>query len=484
MASSLLCTLVLVLAATTPSTGLLRPSLPPLLAKSQTSRNTMTMTMTITTVGATTSTTRRSAIAALGAPLLVGSSAALSSPSVASAVEVDKAAMDEAASLVRLGLGEYGKQNFDKAFTYYDKAVAASKGSYAPAYANRANLYILREKLKEALADYDRAVEIGARPGNEKDADRWVVLVNRATTRLAMAGSGAADAQKSVDDLNQAQVLRGKGEVLILSNRGQAYERLGDYNRAVGDYASAVALAPRDLAPFWLRYATCLFEARRDAEAVALARRLRSKFTGEAEVAVALAAMLLASGGGAIGGGEGGSASSVGGGAVGGAVGGTGFQEAAEIYRTLPPIQRQRYASEEFLTGTIRWPPRLVRAALDLSTLFAKPSPAPAAATAPAPAPATTTTTTNQADGIYALAPSPPTSAPALASAAPAPAAASSSSSSSSSGLSEEDQRELEAEKKRRLDQAVAGACEASGGEVDPTDGRCKKRVLGLGLVD
>ena len=111
---------------------------------------------------------------------------------------------------MRLGLGEYGKQNYDKAFTYYDKAVAASR-IYAPAYANRANLYILREKLKEALADYDRAVEIGARPGNEKDADRWVVLVNRATTRLAMAGSSAADAQKSVDDLNQAQVLRGKG---------------------------------------------------------------------------------------------------------------------------------------------------------------------------------------------------------------------------------------------------------------------------------
>ena len=260
-------------------------------------------------------------------------------PSMAGAATMPqgKEAIDEAASLTRLGVGEQGKQNFDKAFMYYDKALTVSK-NYAPAYVNRANIFILRQKLNEALADYDKAASISARPENEKDSERYLIYLNRATTRLALGGD---DAQASVDDLNMAQLLRGKGETIILSNRAQAYERLGDYNRAIGDYASAIALSPRDVAPFWLRYASCLFEARRDAEAIALVRRLRQKFTGEAEVGLALAAMLLAAGSpssstDALGAGFGGSSDGNNGASV------SYFTEATEIYRSLPSIQRQR----------------------------------------------------------------------------------------------------------------------------------------------
>ncbi len=56
-----------------------------------------------------------------------------------------KEAIDEAASLTRLGVAEQGKQNFDRAFMYYDKALTVSK-NYAPAYVNRANIFILRKK--------------------------------------------------------------------------------------------------------------------------------------------------------------------------------------------------------------------------------------------------------------------------------------------------------------------------------------------------
>ena len=93
-----------------------------------------------------------------------------------------KEAIDEAASLTRLGVGEQGKQNFDKAFMYYDKALTVSK-NYAPAYVNRANIFILRQKLNEALADYDKAASISARPENEKDSERYLIYLNRATTR-------------------------------------------------------------------------------------------------------------------------------------------------------------------------------------------------------------------------------------------------------------------------------------------------------------
>jgi len=66
-------------------------------------------------------------------------------------------ALKEAASLVKYGLVEESKGQWDKAVRYYDKAVSSAP-DYALGYVNRANVRVIFGKLDSALSDYDTAV--------------------------------------------------------------------------------------------------------------------------------------------------------------------------------------------------------------------------------------------------------------------------------------------------------------------------------------
>jgi tetratricopeptide (TPR) repeat protein len=66
-------------------------------------------------------------------------------------------ALKEASSLVRFGLVEESKGQWDKAVRYYDKAVGSAP-DYALGYVNRANVRVIFGKLDAALKDYDTAV--------------------------------------------------------------------------------------------------------------------------------------------------------------------------------------------------------------------------------------------------------------------------------------------------------------------------------------
>eukprot|EP00614_Pseudopedinella_elastica_P030979 CAMPEP_0172630864 /NCGR_PEP_ID=MMETSP1068-20121228/175923_1 /TAXON_ID=35684 /ORGANISM="Pseudopedinella elastica, Strain CCMP716" /LENGTH=351 /DNA_ID=CAMNT_0013441835 /DNA_START=109 /DNA_END=1164 /DNA_ORIENTATION=- len=271
--------------------------------------------------------------------LAPGPSLAAEGPAAGSAVPTSsKQAIDEAASLVRFGLVEEAKGQFDKATKYYNQAISAAP-DYALGYSNRANVAVILGRVDDALRDYDAAVTVSSRPGQfyEGLPDRWLLFLNRATARLALGGDPGA----CVDDLNKAAALRQRPELVIASNRAQAYERLGNYAMAISDYGSAVGLKPQDPQPFWLRYAACLFEKEADAEALGIARRVKAKFAGEPEVQIVLAALNAK----------------------------YDPHEAAQLYRGLAPVQRQKYGSKAFLQESLRWPPRLVDAVLDLRVL-------------------------------------------------------------------------------------------------------------------
>jgi hypothetical protein len=88
-------------------------------------------------------------------------------------------------------------------------------------------------------------IQVSSRPGffyNELP-DRWLFYLNRGTTRLNLPSpSGGfddaqqkANAQLCVEDFKQAELLRGplRPEAIIVENRAQAYERLGNYNLAI-----------------------------------------------------------------------------------------------------------------------------------------------------------------------------------------------------------------------------------------------------------
>lgn len=130
---------------------------------------------------------------------------------------------------------------------------------------------------------------------------------------------------------------------MLAPSRAQAYERLGDWASAAADYQAALSLRPNDVQPFWIRLALVLFQQGREVDAVTIARRVRSKFPGEAEVAVALCCMLVEA---------------------------RQFAEASKLWFDQPLIQRQRYSDPEFLSKGVRWPPRAVAVAGGLGKLF------------------------------------------------------------------------------------------------------------------
>lgn len=288
---------------------------------------------------------RRSFLGKLGgavaavASTTVAISPVLATMDVEAPVTSTREAIDEAASLVRFGKAEEGKGMYEKALKYYTKAIEEAP-DYGYGYSNRANVEILFGKVEDALRDYDTAVRVSNRPGANYEGlpDRWLFYLNRGTTRLALG----RDAAKSVDDFNVAAGLRQRPEVMVVENRAQAHERLGNFYAAAADYASALSLSPRDVQPYWLRYANVLLEVGKDAEALELLKRVKAKFDGEGEVNMAYAAMLSATGDDA---------------------------EALKIYRQIPPVQRQRYGDRVFLTDAVRWPPRLIEASIKLKGL-------------------------------------------------------------------------------------------------------------------
>jgi hypothetical protein len=94
-------------------------------------------------------------------------------------------------------------------------------------------------------------IKVSSRKGSyySELPDRWLFYLNRGTTRLnlPLSSTNAGDkdatvkenAQLCVDDFKQAELLRGplKPEAIIVENRAQAYERLGNYNLAIAGMA-------------------------------------------------------------------------------------------------------------------------------------------------------------------------------------------------------------------------------------------------------
>lgn len=165
--------------------------------------------------------------------------------------------------------------DFDAALAAYDELVAMEP-TFAPAYSNRGNIYVALRRLPDAVADYTHALELAP-----LDGDAWVVYVNRAVARLALAD----DPRSILEDMNVAYERKGP-EPLILANRAAVYEELGKYESAMRDYQRA--LKGNEVEPFWLRYALVLFERGRTSECVAILKRVEARFNVD-DVKAALA---------------------------------------------------------------------------------------------------------------------------------------------------------------------------------------------------
>ncbi len=111
-------------------------------------------------------------------------------------------------------------------------AVLAYDGDYANAYYLRGNLYLLQDKVEEALADYEQAAA-------HADADFSIYI------QLYENLSRAGREDEGIAYLNQALALKGKGRE-YQAGRGYIYYLLGDYEQARVELEKAVAIDKKE----------------------------------------------------------------------------------------------------------------------------------------------------------------------------------------------------------------------------------------------
>lgn len=156
--------------------------------------------------------------------------------------------------------------DLDGALVAYEELIKMAP-TFAPAYSNRANILVARNRLSEAVRDYDHALDLAP-----LDGDTWVVYVNRGVTRLALG----VDPNVALEDLNLAYDRKG-ADPLVLQNRAAVYEALGKWESAIRDYQGA--LKGNEVKPFWLRYALVLFQKGKSVESLAILKRIANSFS-------------------------------------------------------------------------------------------------------------------------------------------------------------------------------------------------------------
>ena len=99
-------------------------------------------------------------------------------------------------------------------------------------YRKRADDYAKKGEFQLAVADYDKAAELGA--------DDAAMFLNRAKAHF-----GLESYNNSVDDFSKALELEPRSAEIYV-NRGVSFEKLGDNDKAIGDYRQALQIDPRN----------------------------------------------------------------------------------------------------------------------------------------------------------------------------------------------------------------------------------------------
>jgi tetratricopeptide (TPR) repeat protein len=108
----------------------------------------------------------------------------------------------------------------------------ATTGSLAILLYNRGNMYLAGGAIKQALADFNRALSL-----DQKFVD---AIISRGKTFMK---NGEAD--RAVPDFDRAIRLN-PNEAAVFRYRGLGYRQLGDYDKAILDYSSAIRLEPQN----------------------------------------------------------------------------------------------------------------------------------------------------------------------------------------------------------------------------------------------
>ena len=123
----------------------------------------------------------------------------------------------------------------DLAIDYFERAVFLDPNN-ARYYDNRGTAYLKRNRTKEALVDYNRALELYG----EK------VPPNLFFSR-GIAYSQLKEYDKAIEDYSKALDLNLQDKIKVYKNRGIAYAEIKDYNKAIEDYTQALRIKKGDM---------------------------------------------------------------------------------------------------------------------------------------------------------------------------------------------------------------------------------------------
>jgi tetratricopeptide (TPR) repeat protein len=119
---------------------------------------------------------------------------------------------------------------WQNSITLFDHAVNATNDNYI-AYFNRGASYRRHGDDKQAIRDYDKALEINPNYGE--------VYINRGVARAALG-----EYSQAIGDYNKAIEIK-PHDADAYYNRGVVYAALGNFSQAIGDYDRALELKPR-----------------------------------------------------------------------------------------------------------------------------------------------------------------------------------------------------------------------------------------------
>jgi hypothetical protein len=137
----------------------------------------------------------------------------------------------------------------------------------------------------------------------------------------------------ALQDLQQANSLRGRPDAVVLQNLARAEEINGLYEQSNRDYSMAISMTANEVSPFWLRSAMVKLQLGQVQDGYDLLKRVEVRFPEAPEVRAASAVFLVRQRGDQT----------------------AGQQKFLEI----PDRARRAYSDDAYLTQTVNWPPAM-----------------------------------------------------------------------------------------------------------------------------
>lgn len=201
-------------------------------------------------------------------------------------------------------------------------------------WSNLGNTQTALGDLNAAEASYSKAIDLcteslsseaSQRFGVKRCGDLYVMLLNRGSLRLNNGQPKAA-----LEDLQQAAVLRGRPDSIVLQNLARAKELNGLYKQADSDYNVAISMTANEVSPFWLRSALVKLQVGDTRDGFDLAKRVENRFPEAPEVRAAYAVFLARLG---------------------------DMVAAQRKFLEIPDRARLKYVDLNYLDQTVAWPP-------------------------------------------------------------------------------------------------------------------------------